>query len=102
MSCARRFSPRNREAFLQALDRMADEGREPTPQEAACLFCALGAMARGDERLAEQKIALLADGPSSRSPGWTAPSGLTVAGLRRALAELSDLERRPMPDRRAR
>ena len=56
MSCPSQFSSRNKTAFLAALDYIAAANREPTPQEAAFLFSALGAMARGDERSAERAI----------------------------------------------
>lgn len=93
MSCARRFSSQNTEAFLLALDRIDAVHREPTPWEAACLFSALGAMAGGNERLAEQKIALCSSASLRQQQTWNVPAGLTVAGLRKALAELRDLER---------
>ena len=88
MSCPAQFSSRNKKAFLAALDRIAAANREPTPQEAACLFSALGAMANGDERSAEQSIARCqhAD-PQEHS--WKAPARLTVDGLRGALVELT-------------
>ena len=38
MSCARQFSSQNKKAYLAALDRIAAANREPTPQEAGCLF----------------------------------------------------------------
>ncbi len=93
MSCARRFSPQIKEAFLLALDRIDAVNREPTPLEAACLFGALGAMASGDEHSAERKIALCAHASLLQRRTWIAPAALTVAGLRRTLAELSNLER---------
>ena len=73
MSYARQFSPQNREAFLLALHRIEGVSREPTPWEATCLFSALGAMASGNEQLADQKIALCGNAEA-------------------ALAALSDLE----------
>lgn len=96
MSCARRFSSQNTEAFLSALDRIDAVHREPTPWEAACLFSALGAMASGNERLAEEKIALCGSTDLTQQRAWAVPEGLTVAGLRRALAALSDYERAPI------
>jgi hypothetical protein len=93
MSCARRFSPPIIEAFLLALDRIDAVNREPTPLEAAWLFGALGAMASGDEHSAEQKIALCAHANLQQRRAWIAPTALTVAGLRRTLAELSTLEK---------
>jgi len=88
MSCAAQFSSRNKTAFLAALDRIAAANREPSPREAGCLFSALGAMASGDERSAEQWIARCqhAD-PQQHS--WKAPARLTVDGLRGALVELT-------------
>src|SRR5262245_23272889 len=93
MSHARQFSPQNRDAFLQALYRIEAVNREPTPWEAACLFSALGAMTSGNEQLADQKIALCGNADLVHHHAWNVPVGLTVAGLRRTLAELSDLER---------
>jgi hypothetical protein len=93
MPYARQFSPQNREAFLRALHRIEAVNREPTPWEAACLFSALGAMASGDERLADQKITLCGNVEAPQHQAWNMPAGLTVAGLRRTLAELSDLEK---------
>jgi hypothetical protein len=86
MSCARQFSSQNQRAYLAALDRIAAANREPTPQEAACLFSALGAMANGDERSAEQWIAQCQYAEQQRS--WNVPARLTVEGLRGALVEL--------------
>jgi hypothetical protein len=92
MSYARQFSPQNREAFLLALHRIEGVSREPTPWEAACLFSALGAMASGNEQLADQKIALCGNAEAAQHHAWNVPAALTVAGLQRTLAALSDLE----------
>ena len=93
MSYARPFSPQNREAFLFTLHRIEAVNREPTPWEAACLFSALGAMASGNEQLADEKIALCGNVEAAQHQAWNVPAGLTVAGLRRTLAELNDLEK---------
>ena len=77
-------------AFLAALDRIAAANREPTPLEAACLFGALGAMTSGDERLAEHKIVMCLNA-ARQHHSWKAPPELTVAGLRKALTELSSI-----------
>ncbi len=87
MSCARQFSSRNKKAYLAALDRIAAANREPTPQEAGCLFSALGAMASGDERSAERWIARC-EHADSQQHSWNVPARLTVDGLRGALVEL--------------
>jgi hypothetical protein len=88
MSCSAQFSSRNKKAFLAALDYIAAANREPTPQEAGCLFSALGAMASGDERSAERWIARCQNAyPQQHS--WKAPARLTVDGLRGALVELT-------------
>jgi hypothetical protein len=89
MSCARQFSSQNKKAYLAALDRIAAANREPTPQEAGCLFSALGAMANGDERSAEQSIARCQRADFQQEHSWNVPAGLTVDGLRRALVELT-------------
>ena len=91
MSYARQFSPQNREAFLLVLHRIEAVNREPTPREAACLFSARGAMASGNEQLADQKIALCGNAEAAQHHAWNVPAGLTVAGLRKTLAELSHL-----------
>jgi hypothetical protein len=91
MSYSRHFSPQNREAFLLALHRIEAVNREPTPWEAACLFSALGAMASGNEQLADQKIALCG-AEAAQHHAWNVPAALTVPSLRRTLAALSDLE----------
>lgn len=89
MSCVRQFSARSKKAYLAALDRIAAANREPTPQEAGCLFSALGAMASGDERSAEQWIARCQHANSRQQHPWTPPARLTVDGLRGALFELT-------------
>lgn len=88
MSCPAQFSSRNITAFLAALDRIAAANREPTPREAGCLFSALGAMASGDERSAEQWIARCQHADLPQRHSWKAPARLTVDGLRGALVEL--------------
>ena len=88
MSCPSQFSSRNKTAFLAALDRIAAANREPTPQEAAFLFGALGAMARGDERSAERWIARCQHADTQQQHSWNVPARLTVDGLRGVLAEL--------------
>jgi hypothetical protein len=88
MSCATQFSSRNKTAYLAALDCIAAANREPTPREAGCLFSALGAMASGDERSAEQWIARCQQ-PDPQQHSWKAPARLTVDGLRCALVELT-------------
>ena len=45
-------------AFFAALRRIAASNRDPSPWEAGCLYAALCALAVGDHRIAEQKIAL--------------------------------------------
>ena len=97
MSCAEQFSSRSKKAFLAALDRIAAANREPTPWEAACLFGALGAMANGDERLAEHKIVMCLNAPKQQH-FWKVPPQLTVAGLRKALIEFSSLSRASMSE----
>jgi hypothetical protein len=92
MFCARQFSSRSKKAFLAALDRIAAANREPTPWEAACLFGALGAMANGDERLAEHKIVMCLNAPKQQG-SWEVPAELTVSGLRKAIIQLSSLSR---------
>src|SRR4249919_73496 len=73
MSGVTQFSARNNEAFLAALDRIAAANREPTPQEAGCLFSALGAMANGDERSAERWIGQCQHVDCPRQLSWQAP-----------------------------
>jgi hypothetical protein len=89
MSCARQFSSQNKKAYLAALDRIAAANREPTPREAGCLFSALGAMASGDERSAEQWIARCQHADLQQQHSWNVPARLTVDGLRGALGELT-------------
>jgi hypothetical protein len=89
MSCATQFSSRNRKAFSAALDRIAEANREPTPREAGYLFSALGAMASGDERSAEQWIAQCQHADFQQLHSWNVPARLTVEGLRGALVELT-------------
>ena len=91
MSGVTQFSARNKEAFLAALDRIAAANREPTPQEAGCLFSALGAMANGDERSAERWIAQCQHVDRPQQLSWQAPGRLTVEGLRGALIELAQI-----------
>ena len=91
MSAATQFSARNKEAFLAALDRIAAANREPTPQEAGCLFSALGAMASGDERSAERWIGQCKHADCPRQLSWQVPGRLTVEGLRGALIELAQI-----------
>jgi hypothetical protein len=91
MSAATQFSERNKEAFLAALDRIAAANREPTPQEAGCLFSALGAMASGDERSAERWISRCQHVDCPRQLSWQAPGRLTVEGFRGALVELAQI-----------
>jgi hypothetical protein len=93
MSCDRRFSGRSKQAFLAALDRIEAANREPTPWEAGCLFGALGAMANGDERLAEHKIVMCLNAGSKQQRSWKVPPELTIAGLRRTLLEFDSLSR---------
>jgi|SRR5215471_4725116 len=93
MNPARRFSARNRQAFLSALDRIEGANRQPTVWEAACLFGALGAMANGNEELAARKIEMSAFEVSGLR-SWNLPPSLTIVGLRRTLEELSSLNRR--------
>ena len=93
MNPARRFSARNRHAFLSALDRIEGANRQPTVWEAACLFGALGAMANGNEELAARKIEMSAFAVSGLR-SWNLPPSLTIVGLRRTLEELSSLNRR--------
>ena len=89
MSCPSQFSSRNKTAFLAALDHIAAANREPTPQEAAFLFSALGAMARGDERSAERWVARCQPADTQQQPSWNVPARLSVGGLRGVLAELT-------------
>ena len=89
MSCPAQFSSRNKKAFLAALDYVAAANREPTPQQAAFLFSALGAMARGDERSAERWVARCQPADVQQQPSWIVPAQLTVGGLRGVLAELT-------------
>jgi hypothetical protein len=89
MSRAGQFSSRSKKAYLAALDRIAAANREPTPQEAGCLFSALGAMASGDERSAERWIARCEHADSQQQHPWNVPARLTVDGLRGALVELT-------------
>jgi hypothetical protein len=89
MSCPAQFSSRNKKAFMAALDRIAAANREPSPREAGCLFSALGAMASGAERSAEQWIARCQHADSPKQHAWNAPARLTVDGLRVALVELT-------------
>jgi hypothetical protein len=91
MSATTQFSARNKEAFLAALDRIAAANREPTPQEAGCLFSALGAMASGDERSAERWIGQCQHVDCPQQLSWQAPGPLTVGGLRGALVELAQI-----------
>ena len=74
---------------MAALDRIAAANREPSPREAGCLFSALGAMASGAERSAEQWIARCQHANSPKQPAWNAPARLTVDGRRDALVELT-------------
>ena len=74
---------------MAALDRIAAANREPTPQEAAFLFGALGAMVRGDERSAERWIARCRHADTQQQHSWNVPARLTVDGLRGALVELT-------------
>jgi hypothetical protein len=89
MSCPAQFSSRNKKAFLAALDYVAAANREPTPQQAAFLFSALGAMATGDERSAERWIARCQHADSQQQNSWRVPAQLTVDGLRGLLIELT-------------
>ena len=83
---------RARSLRTQLLAAVEAVNREPTPWEAACLFGALGAMASGNEQLADQKIALCGHAEAAQHHAWNVPAALTVPGLRRTLAALSDLE----------
>ena len=74
---------------MAALDYIAAAKREPTPQEAGCLFSALGAMASGDERSAERWIARCQNADLPQQHSWNVPARLTVDGLRGALVELT-------------
>jgi hypothetical protein len=89
MSCPAQFSSRNKKAFMAALDRIAAANREPSPREAGCLFSALGAMASGAERSAEQWIARCQHADPPKQHAWDVPAQLTVDGLRGALVELT-------------
>jgi hypothetical protein len=89
MSRPAQFSSLNKKAFLAALDRIAAANREPSPEEAGCLFSALGAMASGNERSAAQWIARCQHADLRQQHSWRAPARLTVDGLRDALVELT-------------
>jgi len=74
---------------MAALDRIAAANREPSPREAGCLFSALGAMASGAERSAEQWIARCQHADPPKQHAWNVPARLTVDGFRGALVELT-------------
>ena len=75
-------------AFVAALDRIATSRREPTAWEAECLYTALCAMAVGDHRTAERKVALCALGDPGLPSLVRVVPPLTVEDLRDALARL--------------
>ena len=77
-------------AFLATLRRLAASNREPTPWEAGCLYAALCALAAGDHRTAEQKIALSMLGDIDQPPPVQVFPPLTVDDLREAFAALRD------------
>jgi hypothetical protein len=77
-------------AFLATLRRIAASNREPTPWEAACLYTALCAMAVGDHRIAEQKIALCTLVDIDQPPPVQVFPPLTVDDLRVAFVALRD------------
>lgn len=75
-------------AFIAALDRIAMDRREPTEWESGCLYAALCAMAVGDHRTAEQKVALCTLGSATLTPQVQVFPPLTLDDLRDALARL--------------
>jgi hypothetical protein len=77
-------------AFEKLLDHIADANREPTVWEGKCLFAALMAMATDDYLLAGSMINTCERGATD-SWGLTPPkSGLTIEGMRAALAMLRE------------
>jgi hypothetical protein len=74
---------------LATLRRIEASNREPTPWEAGCLYAALCALAVGNHRIAEQKIALSRLGNIGQPPPVQLPP-LTVDDLREAFAALKD------------
>lgn len=76
-------------AFLATLRRIEASNREPTPWEAGCLYAALCALAVGNHRIAEQKIALGMLSEIDQPPPVQLPP-LTVDDLREAFAALRD------------
>ena len=75
-------------AFKAALRHIAASNREPTPWEAGCLYAALCAMAVGDHRTAQQKVAWSALGDTTERPPLQGVPAPTVDELRDALANL--------------
>ena len=98
-------APRDRlhRTFIDALDLLDDEGREPDRWEEECLSYALGAMACGLYPAAEVELAAFARPPSQRSPEELAllegkPRRFTKAMLRHGLAYVLDRSSQaPMP-----
>src|SRR5437899_9992033 len=62
--------------------------RDPTPWEVGCLYAALCAMAIGDQRTADEKIALCTLGETGLSPPIEVLPPLSVADLRDAFEKL--------------
>jgi GNAT superfamily N-acetyltransferase len=75
-------------AFLATLRRLAASNREPTPWETGCLYAALCALAVGDHRIAEQKIALSTLVDIDQPPPVQVFPPLTVDDLLDAFAAL--------------
>jgi hypothetical protein len=88
MNETRSMSLSSRGSFVAVLRRIALSDREPTPWEAGCLYAALCAMAVGDYRTAQQKVAWSALGDTTEPPPLQGVPAPTVDELREALANL--------------